>query len=131
MLSTEKMIFFFPLMEFPIDFKTIMEVHLVLSLTWSWVQVLKHQVPIPVLDTATATKNFTILFKPEKKNRNTEHRNWIRDCISQTVFLRLHFWDRSPEITGIRTAFPRSRKSGLHFKYHRSRIAFLQVWKSD
>ena len=29
------------------------------------------------------------------------------------------------------TAFPRSRESGLHFKYHGSRITFLQLWKQD
>ena len=42
-----------------------------------------------------------------------KHGNWIRDHISDTVFLRLHFWDRSPEITGTGTAFP-----GLHFRDH-------------
>ena len=53
-----KIFFFFPLMEFPISFKTIREVHLVLS--QSWTQVQKHRVPIPILDTATATKNLAI-----------------------------------------------------------------------
>ena len=52
------MIFFFPLMEFLIIFKTITGVHLVPSQSWNW--VLKHQVPILVPDTATAIKNFTI-----------------------------------------------------------------------
>ena len=102
-------------MEFPIDFKTIMEVHLVLSLTWSWVQVPKHQVPIPVLDTATATKNFTILFKPEKKNRNTETQKLdpglhFPDCISETSFLGPQSRDHRnqdciSEITEIGTSF--------------------------
>ena len=56
MLSTEKKNlkeFFFPLIEFLINFKTIMEAHLVPS--QSWTQVQKHQVPIPIQDTATAT----------------------------------------------------------------------------
>ena len=47
------MYFFFPLMEFSINFKTIMEAHLMLS--WSWTRVL-----ILILDTATATKNLAI-----------------------------------------------------------------------
>ena len=42
-----------------------------------------------------------------------KHGNWIQDRISETVFLRLHFRDRSPEIMGIGTAFP-----GLHFRDH-------------
>ena len=37
--------FFFPLMEFPINFKTTTEAH---------------RVPIPIPDTATATKNLAI-----------------------------------------------------------------------
>ena len=45
-------------MEFPINFKTIMEAHLVPS--WSQTQVRKHQIPILIPDTATATKNLTI-----------------------------------------------------------------------
>ena len=36
--------------------------------------------------------------------------NWVWDCISET-------------------AFPRSWELGLHFKYHGSGIAFLQLWK--
>ena len=69
---------------------------------------------------------------------------------SRTAFPRLHFRDRSPEIMGIETAFPgpqsrdhgnrdyiygtafpRSRESGLHFKYHGSGITFLQLRKQD
>ena len=45
-------------MEFLINFKTITEVHLVPSQSWTRVQ--KHRVPIPILDTATATKNLAI-----------------------------------------------------------------------
>ena len=75
-------------MEFPINFKTIMEAHLVLSQSWTWVR--KHQVLILIPDTATATK--IMLFKPKKKNGNNEtrkHGNWI--------------WDRISMITGIGT----------------------------
>ena len=45
-------------MEFPINFKTIMEAHLVPSRSRTWVR--KHWVPIPIPDTAMATKNLTI-----------------------------------------------------------------------
>ena len=47
-------------MEFPINFKTITEVHLVPS--WTRIRVRKHMVLIPIPDTATATatKNLTI-----------------------------------------------------------------------
>ena len=45
-------------MEFPINSRTITEAHLVLSRSWTWVQ--KHWVPIPIPDTATATKNLAI-----------------------------------------------------------------------
>ena len=45
-------------MEFPINFKTITEAHLVPS--WSQTRVRKHRVPIPIQDTATATKNLAI-----------------------------------------------------------------------
>ena len=45
-------------MEFPINFKTITEVHLVPS--QSRTRVRKHRVPIPIPDTATATKNLAI-----------------------------------------------------------------------
>ena len=59
------MIFFFPLMEFLINFKTIMEAHLVLS--WTRTRVRKRLVPISILDTATATKNLAILTKKNWK----------------------------------------------------------------
>ena len=45
-------------MEFPINFKTIMEAHLVPSQSRTRVQ--KHRVPIPIQDTAMATKNLAI-----------------------------------------------------------------------
>ena len=45
-------------MEFPINFKTITEAHLVPS--QSRTRVRKHWVPIPIPDTATATKNLAI-----------------------------------------------------------------------
>ena len=59
------------------------------------------------------------------KHGNTEtrkHGNWIQDRISKTVFLRLHFCDRSPEITGIGTAF-----TGPHFRDHRNWDFILNI----
>ena len=84
-------------MEFPINFKTIMEAHLVLSQSWTWVR--KHQVLILIPDTATATK--IMLFKPKKKMETMKHGN--TETGSGTAFLRLHFQDRISEITGIGT----------------------------
>ena len=51
-----------------------------------------------------------------------KHGNWIWDCIYETVFPRLHFWDCSPEIMGIRTAF-----MGLHFRAHRNWDFILNI----
>ena len=51
-----------------------------------------------------------------------KHGNWIRDRISETVFPRLHFRDRSPEITGIGTAF-----TGPHFRDHGNRDFILNI----
>ena len=103
-------------MEFPINFKTIIEAHLVPSR--SRTQVWKHLVPRFWSWTQPQPQKI-LLFKPKKKWKqwNTETRKLdlgphFRDCIS-------------------RTAVPRSRESGLHFKYHRSRITFLQLRKQD
>ena len=83
-------------MEFPIDFKTITEVHLVPSR--SRVHVQKHQVPIPIPDTAAAQKNltiYTIFFLETMKPGNTENGSgtaflklYFLDCISVTAVLR-------------------------------------------
>ena len=99
--------FFFPLMEFPINFKTIMKVHLVPSR--SWVRVLEHPVPV----TVTVTKNLGIKTKKMKQGIGN------RDCKSETAFPRswksgLYFrdhgnWDCISETVGIGSAFPRSR----------------------
>ena len=41
---------------------------------------------------------------------------------SVTAFPRLHFWDRSPKITGIGTTF-----TGLHFRDHGNRDFILNI----
>ena len=51
-----------------------------------------------------------------------KHGNWIGDHISETVFPRLHFQDRSPEIMGIGTEF-----MGPHFRDHRNRDFILNI----
>ena len=99
-------------MEFLINFKTIMEAHLVPS--WSRTQVWKHQVPIPIPDTATATKNLAIYTKKKKIGN--------KETGSGTAFPRLHFRDRSPEIMGIRTAF-----TGPHFRDHGNQDFILNI----
>ena len=96
--------FFFPLMEFPINFKTIMKVHLVPSR--SRVRVPEHPVPIPVpvtvTVTVTVTKNLGIKTKKMKQGIGN------RDCKSET-------------------AFPRSRKSGLYFRDRGNRVRISEI----
>ena len=132
-------------MEFLINFKTITEAHLVLSLSQTWVQ--KHRVRFGSQTQPQPQK--ILLYKPKKKkngnNETWKHGNWIRDCISETVFLRLHFQDCSPEITGIGTAFMGLRfrdhgnwdfilnimEAGSHFFNYRNRIKILISWNRD
>ena len=92
--------FFFPLMEFPINFKTIMKVHLVPSR--SRVRVPEHPVPIPVLVTVTVTKNLGIKTKKMKQGIGN------RDCKSET-------------------AFPRPWKSGLYFRDRGNRVRISEI----
>ena len=106
-------------MEFLINFKTIMEAHLVPS--QSWTRVWKHRVPIPIQDTAMATK--ISLFKPKKKKETMKHGN--TETGSGTAFPRLYFQDC---ISG--TAVPRLRESGLHFWDHGNRDFILNIMEA-
>ena len=76
------------------------------------------------------------LFKPKKKFGNNE--TWkldpgphFRDCISETAFPGPQSRDHENWDCVYGTAFPRSRESGLHFKYHGSGITFFQLQKQD
>ena len=128
-----KWFFFFPLMEFPINFKTIMEAHLVPSRSRTRVQ--KHQ----VLILTQPQPHKILLFKPKKKKKKKQ-KHGDMETGSGTAFLRLYFqdWFLGPQSQDYgnreciyRTTFPRSQESGLHFKYHGSGMAFLQLLKQD